>query len=51
LFQPDPSEGLTPEIADAITAYLRGESDRDLRRSVLVRAFQNVRDALLGHRG
>jgi hypothetical protein len=51
LFQPDPNEGLTPELAEAITAYLRGESDRDVRRSVLVRAFQYVRDTLLGHRG
>jgi hypothetical protein len=51
LFQPDPSEGLTSELADAITAYLRGKSDRDFRRNIFVRAFQTVRDALLGHRG
>jgi hypothetical protein len=51
LFQPRPRKGLTPELAKAITAYLKGESDRDLRRSALIRAFQNMRDALLGHRG
>lgn len=51
LFQPDPAEGLTPEIAAAVEAYLSGRRDRDLRRSVLVRAFQEVRDTLLGHRG
>jgi hypothetical protein len=51
LFQPVPRKGLTPELAQAITAYLKGDSDRDFRRSALIRAFQNMRDALLGHRG
>jgi Swiss Army Knife RNA repair-like protein len=51
LFQPHPTEGITPEINAAVAAYLSGKTDRDFRRNVLVRALQLVRATLAGHRG
>ncbi len=51
LFQPDPTEGLTDEVARAVLLYLRGERNRDLRRSIFVRMFQRCQSLILGHRG
>jgi hypothetical protein len=51
LFQPNPREGLTPEVADAVLSYFNGERDKDLRRSVFVRLLQTLRTLLTGHRG
>ncbi len=51
LFQPDPTEGLTDEVTKAVLLYLRGERNRDLRRSIFVRIFQTFRSAITGHRG
>ncbi len=42
LFQPDPQEGLTPEIANGIAEFLAGRSDKDMRRSMLARLGQNI---------
>lgn len=51
LFQPNPRKGLTPEVADAVLAYLKGERNRDLRRNVLIRMLQSLRSLVAGHRG
>jgi hypothetical protein len=51
LFQPYPTQGLTRAESEAVSAFLRGESDRDLRRNALVRALQSARDTLIGHHG
>src|SRR3954452_19174775 len=51
LFQPSPSTGLTREIVTAMGDYLNGKSERDLRRSKVVRLFENVRAALTSHEG
>jgi hypothetical protein len=42
LFQPDPQEGLTPEMAKGIEEFLAGRSDKDMRRSMLARIGQNI---------
>jgi hypothetical protein len=51
LFQPSGSTGLTDAIADGLVAYLRGETDRDMRRNGLLRGLQNIASALRGHKG
>jgi HAD domain in Swiss Army Knife RNA repair proteins len=51
LFQPSPTEGLTPEVADAVLSFLNGTRDKDLRRSVFVRFLQRARTFVTGHRG
>jgi len=51
LFQPQPEQGLTPEMASAAEAFLKGESDKDLRRNACVRMWQAVRFAISGHKG
>jgi len=51
LFQPNPREGLTPEVADAILSYFNGTRDKDLRRSVFVRMLQACCTLFAGHRG
>jgi len=51
LFQPDPVHGLSPKIASAVEAYLKGERRSDFRRNVLVRALQTIRAVAFGHRG
>jgi hypothetical protein len=51
LFQPNPQEGLTPEVADAVLSYFNGTRDKDLRRNVFVRLLQTLRTFLTGHRG
>jgi hypothetical protein len=51
LFQPNPRKGLTPQVADAVLAYLNGTRQKDLRRSIFVRMAQSLRSLLLGHRG
>ncbi len=51
LFQPNPRKGLTPDVADAVLSYLRGERNRDYRRSILIRVFQTIRTMIVGHRG
>jgi hypothetical protein len=51
LFQPSDKIGLNQEIVDGAAAYLNGETDRDMRRSVLVRVAENVSAAFRGHKG
>ena len=51
LFQPNPRNGLTAEIARAAAAYLNGKTDRDWRRSFVARLFDCARSLVLGHRG
>lgn len=51
LFQPNPTQGLTPEVADAVLSYLRGERTRDLRRNFMIRVLQSLRSLIAGHRG
>jgi HAD domain in Swiss Army Knife RNA repair proteins len=51
LFQTDPTQGLTPEVATALSDYLMGHRTRDLRRSRFVRCCQWLRSLVAGHRG
>lgn len=51
LFQPSARTGLTEKIADGVTTYLSGKSDRDMRRSAIKRFFQNIHSLLKGHEG
>ena len=51
LFQPYAGEGLTDEVANAVADYLTGKADRDMRRSGLARALQNVAAMARGHKG
>jgi hypothetical protein len=51
LFQPSDKVGLNQEVVDGAKAYLNGETDRDMRRSVLVRVAENVSAAFRGHKG
>jgi hypothetical protein len=51
LFQPSARTGLTEKIADGVTTYLSGKSDRDMRRSAIRRFFQNIHSLLKGHEG
>jgi hypothetical protein len=51
LFQPNPREGLSPRVAAAVKAYLNGERDIDLRRSLPIRLLHFVRTFVFGHRG
>jgi hypothetical protein len=51
LFQPSSERGLSDEIADGIVAYLRGATNKDMRRARLARFFQNIYSAVRGHQG
>jgi hypothetical protein len=51
LFQPNPRTGLTPEIARAVTDFLLGKSNKDMRRNAAVRLAKNIVNAISGHRG
>jgi HAD domain in Swiss Army Knife RNA repair proteins len=51
LFQPSDKLGLTPEIEAGAVGYLNGQTDRDMRRSVLVRVTENVAEVFRGHKG
>jgi hypothetical protein len=51
LFQPLAKVGLDQDIVDGAAAYLSGETDRDMRRSVLVRVAENVSAIFRGHKG
>jgi len=51
LFQPSAGTGLTPVIARALGNYLLTQTDRDMRRNVVVRMAENALDAMTGHRG
>jgi len=51
LFQPSPRRGLTPELAKAVADYLEGKTDRDRRRSRVVRLAENIADVVAGHPG
>jgi hypothetical protein len=42
LFQPSAGTGLTPEIAKAPGDYLLTQTDRDMRRNVVVRMAENA---------
>jgi hypothetical protein len=45
------STGLTDEIVEAAAGYLNGKTDKDSRRSILVRVCQNLCSMLAGHKG
>ena len=51
LFQPSPTQGLTPKVADAVLSYLNGARNTDLRRSAFIRVLQCVQTLVTGHRG
>jgi hypothetical protein len=51
LFQPNDREGLSDEICAGLIAYLNGRTERDMRRSRIVRIAQNLMACLRGHRG
>jgi len=44
LFQPSGSEGLTDEMARGVEDYLEGRTDRDMRKNVVARTYENVMD-------
>jgi Swiss Army Knife RNA repair-like protein len=46
LFQPSAAKGLTPKIANGVTKYLQGKSDKDMRSGPIVRTVENVRKGL-----
>jgi HAD domain in Swiss Army Knife RNA repair proteins len=51
LFQPNPSQGLSEQVAAAIEEYLAGRRKDDYRRSLLIRAFEYLKSYFEGHRG
>jgi hypothetical protein len=51
LFQPNDREGLSDEICAGLIAYLNGRTERDMRRSRVVRIAQNLMAFFRGHRG
>jgi hypothetical protein len=51
LFQPVSSEGLTWRIVNGMARYLEGKTERDMRRSRIVRLVENVRDTVTFHKG
>jgi hypothetical protein len=51
LFQPSNRRGLTDDICAGLTQYLQGISDRDMRRSAILRLCQNLRACLRSHPG
>ena len=46
LFQPSAAKGLTPKIANGVTKYLQGKSNKDMRSGPIVRTMENVRKGL-----
>ncbi len=51
LFQPSARTGLTADIVRGVSNYLRGKTDTDMRRSVLLRAAENVQAMITRHPG
>jgi hypothetical protein len=51
LFQPSSRTGLTEKIVEAVTDYLNGTTDKDMRCNRFVRAVQNLHSVFTGHRG
>jgi HAD domain in Swiss Army Knife RNA repair proteins len=51
LFQPSRSSGLTCQMVAAAADYLNGKTNKDVRRSKLVRVFQNLSSVIVGHKG
>ncbi|HEY6383327.1 MAG TPA: HAD domain-containing protein [Pseudolabrys sp.] len=46
LFQPSSSIGLTQKIANGVSRYLQGKTDRDMRAGPITRTLENLRTAL-----
>jgi hypothetical protein len=51
LFQPSARTGLTEELIHAITLYLDGLTDKDMRCTGIVRVIQNIHSVLARHHG
>jgi hypothetical protein len=51
LFQPNPKHGLNAPVARRVIQYLNGQTDRDMRRSLVVRALENARAVVKEHIG
>jgi hypothetical protein len=51
LFQPNPYQGLSDEVAAAVEDYIGGRRKDDYRRSLLIRAFEHLKSYFGGHRG
>jgi hypothetical protein len=51
LFQPSSRTGLTDKIAQGMIDYLDCRTEKDMRRSLLVRLLQNIRSVFKGHEG
>jgi hypothetical protein len=51
LFQPAASEGLSPTMAKALSDYLSGKTDQDMRRNPVLRLAENVLNVMSGHKG
>lgn len=51
LFQPSSATGLTREIANGVVAYLNGKTDKDMRRSLIIRTLQDASAILRRHPG
>ena len=50
LFQPSTGTGLTAKIASGLGDYLLTQTDRDMRRNVVMRIAENALDAVTGQR-
>jgi hypothetical protein len=51
LFQPDPYQGLSDEVAVAVEEFFAGRRTGDYRRSLLVRACAYLKGVFERHRG
>ncbi len=51
LFQPSAATGLSEQMAEGLTGYLLGETDKDMRCNRLERFFQNIHSMIRGHIG
>lgn len=51
LFQPAAATGLSEKIADGLTGYLLGRTDKDMRCNRLQRFLQNIHSIIRGHVG
>jgi len=51
LFQPSAAMGLSEKMADGLTSYLLGRTDKDMRCNRLERFLQNIHSIIKGHIG
>jgi len=51
LFQPSAAMGLSEKMADGLTSYLLGRTDKDMRCNRFERFLQNIHSIIKGHIG